>query len=282
MTGKLIAGTATKICVICGKVFAKPANVYGQAWAKRRTCCRDCGAVLRWNNTGRKPRAKCRTCGKPVPKHGMKYCCLECRVVLRQCEWCGKMVRMRKHERYCSRKCSGEAHQTPAERRVCMQCGKSFAYKPNQSTKGMFCSNGCSARYNQDNGIIPSPLDERQIAARIAGVRASPLSGPFVTNHGADEWFLISPQEEHLQIHNLKLFIRDQSYRFTEYELAQFPSGKQQRIYSGLAGLKPGNTRKRIPTVYHGWRWWRQGQAKWDGAIREIDSKDVRNIQEDE
>ena len=270
-----LVGHLQKTCVICGKTFSKPANVHGKAWRERQTCGRDCGAVLHWNNRGRKPRPTCRTCRKPVPKPSMVYCSLECRRVMRKCEcrrvmrkceWCGQMASMKAHHKYCSRRCSGEAHRTPTESRTCIQCGNAFEYKPRPTTSGLFCSRACSGRYNQERGIVPDPLSPEQTAARIAGVKASPLSGPFVTHHSAEDWFLLDPNGAAYHVRNLQLFIREHADLFSGYELARVPSG-QQRAYSGLTGLNPNGNRKRVPSVWHGWRWWHEGELRWRRAL---------------
>ena len=251
----------TKTCVICGKLFSKPPNVHGQAWAKRETCGIDCGHILHWNRRGRKPKPQCPTCGKPVPKPRMKYCSFACRTPRRVCAWCGKIGRIKVGHKFCCWDCAVNASKTPVEIRICEYCGKQFEHKPNPITKGRFCSSSCGARYNQERGIVPSPLTVEQTAARIAGVHRSPIAGPFITHHCAIDWFFISPKGQTLQIHNLRFFIRTNSFLFNDEEL-KITSNGVAKAYAGLANLKPRSMHKRTPKRWHDWQWWYQGELQ--------------------
>jgi len=259
----------TKTCAICGKLFSKPPNIYSRAWAKRKTCGIDCSCILRWNNRGRKPKPLCPTCGKPVPKPKMKYCSFACRTPRRTCAWCGKVGRITAGHKFCCWDCAVNASKTPVEIRICEYCGKRFEYKPNPITKGRFCSCSCGANYNQERGIVPSPLTEKQTAARIAGMRRSPISGPFATHHSAKDWFLISPTLQTFQIRNLKLFLRNRADLFSDKELQLPPSGNGSRAYNGLASIAPlqEGSRKRAVNGWHGWRWWLEGELRWQRAF---------------
>lgn len=196
----------------------------------------------------------------------MKYCSFACRTPIRTCAWCGKIGRIRAGHKFCCWNCAVNSSKTPIEIRICEYCGKQFEHKPNPTTKGRFCSGSCGGHYNQDQGIVPSPLTKEQTAARIAGVHRSPISGPFVTHHTAKDWFFIDPTSQLFHIRNLKLFIREHADLFTEYELSLFPNGKAQRAYKGLQGLSPSN-RKRINNVWHEWRWWTKGELRWQNAF---------------
>jgi len=256
----------SKVCVICGKVFPRPKGVYGKNWEGRQTCGRDCGAVLSWNGRGRKPRAKCTTCGKPVPEPRMKVCSRACRTVLRQCEWCGRMAKMRTYHKFCSLKCYASSRQVPVENRRCEQCGKEFSYKPRATTKGRFCSRECGGAHNAEHGVSPDLASDKMRILNADAIHESPIAGPYATHHTAKYWFLESPQGITFQARNLKLFIREHSILFTDDQLQMRASGRN-RAYGGLVGLKPGARKSGAASAWHGWRWWSNGQIAWESAI---------------
>lgn len=159
------------------------------------------------------------------------------------------------------------------EVRICEQCGARFEYKSRSATKGRFCTPRCGGLYNVEQGVVPDPQSERQTAARLEGLHNSPISGPFITHHMARDWFLVSPTMETYRIHNLKLFIREHSDLFTGDELVA-PSGKHSRAYMGLATLAPPRSpRKRAANVWHGWRWWHEGEQRRQEALTETSDK---------
>ena len=171
------------------------------------------------------------------------------------CEFCGLENSVRKGRKYCSHECSSKARSIAEVEKTCEFCGEKFMWKPKAHLPGRFCSASCGAKYNQHNGIIPSPLSERQTHARIKGVSKSPKSGPYETNVHAVEWHLISPRGKHYKFRNLKLFIRENEDLFTDEELSVFGNGKQSRAYSGLARMNPNSKRtSRQPKSWHGWR----------------------------
>ncbi len=94
----------------------------------KRFCSHKCANEFRWKNTPKKrTRLICQNCGTAFD------------VV------CGDARLKTGSVKYCSKKCSGEAHKTGSVIR-CEQCGKEF-----YSTRHRFCSPECVYQFRSEN-----------------------------------------------------------------------------------------------------------------------------------
>ena len=89
---------------------------------------------------------------------------------------------------------------------------------------------------------------------RIAGVKASPLSGKFETNSHARRWSLRTPNRAHVfEFLNLAHFIRNHSHLFEPEDLVISAKSTASRAELGLAKLSP--RRKNPKGSWKGWQW---------------------------
>lgn len=135
-----------KSCARCGVEFRAARNA-------QRFCNKSCAAIGRWHDNSQRYRAAAQNRVSRVS---------------RDCEFCGKVVWVRRYRsesfRFCSRPCLGQAqlpaihtprlaaivgkkaHNASGLRATCQQCDKVFAISPSRRGSKRFCSVLCRSK----------------------------------------------------------------------------------------------------------------------------------------
>jgi hypothetical protein len=141
----------------------------------------------------------------------------------------------------------------------CIICTEPFTCSP--SDKRVTCGNrACVAERKKQTHTGKHPAWSSEAKARASrrgktanlqlgtpAAQQSPIAGPFETNQEAKYWRIISPEQKHYEVRNLRKFCRDNAHLFAP--------NTWQNAYAGLkmvnASLR-GKTRRSVGQ----WKGW--------------------------